>query len=311
MFLALQSFLKDKSNVAALIRSDNRTAIAYLNKMGSPIQSQLCLLALEIWEWCLLHQISPHAEYLAVKENVLADLEPRHHNSSDWQLLPSVFEAIYHLLGPFTVDLFASRTNAQLPDYCSWRPDPQGESCRCFFSITVTRPALPLPPLQHDWEGTFEDLLRRSRLCLLDSSSLASSSVVLPGTENVSGESSVASHGVGSPLESRPEASSFSPREPDVFNCMACLRRQGFSERVTELLLQSWRSNTHSAYNSAWCKWCGWCAGRHINPLSASLGNVLQFLADQVCNTVPSILCALQSRLPIHKLIISMWVVTP
>jgi len=143
---------------------------------------------------------------------------------------------------------------------------PPGESSRCIFSIMVTRPALPLPPLQHDWEGTFEDLPRRSRLCLLDSSSLASSGVVLPGTENVSGESSVASDGAGSPLESRPEVSSFSPREPDVFNCMVCLRQafstQGFSERVTELLVQSWRSNMHSAYNSAWSKWCGWCAAR-------------------------------------------------
>ena len=119
VFLALQSFLKDKTKVAVLVRSDNRTAIAYLNKMGSPTRSQLCLLALEIWEWCLLHLISPHAEYLAGKDNVLADWESRHHDSSDWQLLPSVFEAINHLLGPFTIDLFASRTNAQLPVYCS------------------------------------------------------------------------------------------------------------------------------------------------------------------------------------------------
>ena len=27
-------------------------------------------------------------------------------------------------LGPFSIDLFASRTNAHLPEYCGWRPDP-------------------------------------------------------------------------------------------------------------------------------------------------------------------------------------------
>ena len=75
---------------------------------------------------CLLRQISPHAEYLVGKENVLTDWESRHHNSSDWQLLPSVFEAVNHLLGPFTIDLFMSRMNAQLPVYCSWRPNLQG-----------------------------------------------------------------------------------------------------------------------------------------------------------------------------------------
>ena len=125
IFLALQSFLKDKTNLSVLIRSDNRTAIAYLNKMGSPTQSQLCRLALKIWQWCLLRQIPPHVEYLAGKDNVLGDWESRHHDSSDWQLLPSVFNAIHHLLGPFTIDLFASRTNTHLPIYCSWRPDPQ------------------------------------------------------------------------------------------------------------------------------------------------------------------------------------------
>ena len=146
IFLALQSFLKDKTNVSVLIRSDNRTAIAYLNKMGSPTRSQLCRLALKIWQWCLIRQISPHAEYLAGKDNVLADWESRHHDSSDWQLLPSVFDAIHHLLGPFTIDLFASRTNTQLPIYCSWRPDPQARVVDAFStSWSRDRPYL-FPP---------------------------------------------------------------------------------------------------------------------------------------------------------------------
>ena len=146
IFLALQSFLKDKTNLSVLVRSDNRTAIAYLNKMGSPTRSQLCRLALEIWEWCLLRQISPHAEYLAGKDNVLADWESRYHDNSDWQLLPSVVEAVHHLLGPFTIDLFASRTNTQLPIYCSWRPDPQVRVVDAFStSWSQDRPYL-FPP---------------------------------------------------------------------------------------------------------------------------------------------------------------------
>ena len=65
----------------------------------------------------------PHAKYLAGKENVTADWESHHHNSSDWQLLPSIFDGINNLLGPFNLYLFASRTNAQLPEYYSWKPD--------------------------------------------------------------------------------------------------------------------------------------------------------------------------------------------
>ena len=149
----------------------------------------------------------------------------------------------------------------------------------------VTGPALSLPTFQLDWEGTHEDPHRGGRFCLSDSSSLASPGVVLAGVEDVGGEPGHSPHGAGSAPESSFESSPPNTGESNVFNRVACLRQgfssQGFSERVTELFLQSWRSNTHSAYNSAWSKWCGWCSGRHINPLSASLGNILEFLADQ------------------------------
>ena len=145
-FLALQSFLKGRSNMAVLIRSDNRTAIAYLNKMGSPTRSHLCLLSLEIWEWSLEHHIMPHAEYLAGKDNIIADWESRHHDSSDWQLLPSVFEAINNLLGLFTIDLFASRTNAQLPVYYSWKPDPQARMVDAFSISWLQECPYMFPP---------------------------------------------------------------------------------------------------------------------------------------------------------------------
>ena len=63
---------------------NNHIAIAYANKMGGPAMIQLCSLALWIWQWCLVQQITPHAEYLAGKENVIADWESRHHDNSNW-----------------------------------------------------------------------------------------------------------------------------------------------------------------------------------------------------------------------------------
>ena len=36
----------------------------------------------------------------------------------------TIFNGINNLLGLFNLDLFASRTNAQLPEYYSWKPDP-------------------------------------------------------------------------------------------------------------------------------------------------------------------------------------------
>jgi len=120
-WLAMQCFLKDSHNIAVLLRMDNQAAIAHVNKMGGPILSPLSQMAQQLWRWCLTCKISPHAEHLPGKENTLADWESRHtYDSSDWKLLPLVFRSLNSLLGPFSVDLFASRTNNQLPVYFSW-----------------------------------------------------------------------------------------------------------------------------------------------------------------------------------------------
>ena len=36
----------------------------------------------------------------------------------------------------------------------------------------------------------------------------------------------------------------------------------------------------HTAYNSAWKKWCSWCVTKQVNPLSAPLADILEFLTD-------------------------------
>jgi len=138
-FLAIQSFLKEREAVNILVRLDNRVAIAYLNKMGSTSLTPLCQLAIQVWDWCLVRHITLRAEYLPGVQNTTADWESRHHqDSSDWQLCPSVFDTLNYQLGPFSIDLFASRTNHQLPTYCSWRPDP-GASTIDAFSISWTK----------------------------------------------------------------------------------------------------------------------------------------------------------------------------
>ena len=136
-----------------------------------------------------------------------------------------------------------------------------------------------------DQRVSFDQIGQSHCYSLSGSSGMASSSVVSSGAEDVSEEPSPPSQGAGSPVSSGLESSPFDSRESVASNRMACLRQdfssQGFSKRVTELLLQSWRSNTHAAYNSAWSKWCRWCFGRNTDPLSASLGSILEFLADQ------------------------------
>jgi hypothetical protein len=58
------------------------------------------------------------------------------------------------------------------------------------------------------------------------------------------------------------------------------MKQQTFSESTRNILLAAWRKNTSSAYSSAWNKWVSWCDRRKVNPLSAPLSAILEFLKD-------------------------------
>ena len=53
---------------------------------------------------------------------------------------------------------------------------------------------------------------------------------------------------------------------------------EGFSKDVAKLLVAATRSSTSKTYESSWRRWCDWCSERKINPLSATLTNILSFL---------------------------------
>jgi len=128
-FLALQSFCSNRSSISVLLRLDNITAIAFINRMGGSHSYLLSDLTAQIWNWCISREITIHAEHLPGVENIQADWESRHQmDSSDWKLDRNVFISLVERLGPFSIDLFASRTNAQLPLYCSWRAEPAAVS---------------------------------------------------------------------------------------------------------------------------------------------------------------------------------------
>jgi hypothetical protein len=123
---AVKSFLQNKSNTHVLIQTDNKTALAYLNRMGGCISQPCSQVAIAIWEWCLERNIFLHAEFIPGKDNLIADWESRHHHdSSSWMLNPHIFQILMNKTQMCTVDLFADRTNAQLTNYMSWFPDPE------------------------------------------------------------------------------------------------------------------------------------------------------------------------------------------
>ena len=58
----------------------------------------------------------------------------------------------------------------------------------------------------------------------------------------------------------------------------AKLTKKGFSQKVSDILLSTWRNKIASQYESAEKAWSGWCSEQEINP--SPLENILEFLAD-------------------------------
>ena len=66
---------------------------------------------------------------------------------------------------------------------------------------------------------------------------------------------------------------------------MENLRRQwtaeGFSKQAVDIMEQSRRTGTKSAYDCAWGKWVGWCVARKMDPFHASVADITNFLSSK------------------------------
>ena len=112
--------------------------VAYLNYMGGMQSLQCDRLTKQIWIWCMQEEIWVSACHVAGKNNTQVDRGSRHFdNNTEWMLRQDIFLSITQLWGKQQIDLFASRLNAQLPCYASWKPDP-GASFTDAFTVPWT-----------------------------------------------------------------------------------------------------------------------------------------------------------------------------
>ncbi|XP_078506413.1 complement C3-like [Lissotriton helveticus] len=131
---ALMSFRNSLQGRSVLLKMDNMSAVAYINRLGGTRSADLSNLAKKLWMFCLEHKIALKAEYLPGAANSSADWNSRFLiDFSDWKLNPSVFRTLNQIWGPLDVDLFASRLTSQLPNYFSWMPDPSALAFNSFL----------------------------------------------------------------------------------------------------------------------------------------------------------------------------------
>lgn len=93
--LALKCFASNVSNCEILLRIDNTTAMAYINRMGGVKVDYLHTNAKQLWEWCERRKLWIFSEYIASKENKEADTLSRINNIDiEWQLADYAFQKI-------------------------------------------------------------------------------------------------------------------------------------------------------------------------------------------------------------------------
>lgn len=132
-FIALKLFAKDLYDCQVLLRIDNSTAIAYINRMGGVQFPHLTSMSREIWKWCEERKLYIFASYIRSCDNTIADAESRrNHPDIEWELSDGAFNIIKCKFGQPDVDLFASRINKKCAKYVSWHRDPDAYAINAF-----------------------------------------------------------------------------------------------------------------------------------------------------------------------------------
>ena len=134
-YFAVKCFYKQLENKHVKIMVDNTTAVAVINKMGT-CHSKMCnSVALQIWDFCILHNIWLTAAHTPGRCNVEADRASRefHNRDTEWKLNQSLLaNALSTLKFHPEIDLFASRLNKQFNKYVAYRPDPEAVAVDAF-----------------------------------------------------------------------------------------------------------------------------------------------------------------------------------
>ncbi|XP_011883838.1 PREDICTED: uncharacterized protein LOC105570987 [Vollenhovia emeryi] len=242
---ALKCFVSSESSKHILLRVDNTTAIAYINKMGSIQFPKLAALAKVIWQWCEVRNLHLLASYISSEDNYIADAESRVISTeTEWELNASAFEEISDQFGPFDIDLFATYANSKCDSFCSWFPDPLSVAVDAFTVDWSRVYFYAFPP--------FAIITKTLRKIIKDKAEGETTSGLVqhfPGSREIISEA---------------------------------FRRKGFPERSLEVVLASLAKGTIAQYSKPIRLWWEFCIKRSLDWFHPDVTLVLEFLTDQM-----------------------------
>ena len=170
-FLALQAFLPQLKHQHVQIGIDYKIAMTYINNLGGTRLHRLTSLALEMWNFAADRNLTLSAVYVPGEENQIADKKSRvFKDSLEWMLHPAVFQALQNEVGCFSINLFATRVNHQVPAFVIWRPEPGAVATDAFNVKWDFQLAYLFPPFLYDQMVPQENSARSVTLCPDDTS---------------------------------------------------------------------------------------------------------------------------------------------
>ena len=249
---------------------------------GGTRSPHLCYRTWDLWNWAIQNNIQIKAAHILGKHNVLADQLSRNKVlPTEWTLNRSVVLRLFSMWGWPLIDLFASTENRQTQVFCSWSPHPQALALDALSISWENMFSYAYPPnLSHSQSSSAYEAI--SVPGYPDSSTVAQETLVHRPSSTSSGLSKKTSNSV-KPITSAKKQDK-SPKSRGVqLDCLASLNRnfkeKGFSKQARQLLTASWRKGTQKDYTSKFKKFCSWCHTRQIDPNSASLIQVADFLS--------------------------------
>jgi hypothetical protein len=131
VLLGLQSFKDLLHGKSVLLRSDNVTVVASVNRLYGR-SHRLNFLIRQIFDHCQENNITLRAVWIPGVTNKDADRLSRAPDLTDWEVTPLAFSLIDLHFGPHTVDRMASAINTKTERFNSRLYDPQAEAVNCF-----------------------------------------------------------------------------------------------------------------------------------------------------------------------------------
>ncbi|CAG8815755.1 22745_t:CDS:2 [Gigaspora margarita] len=257
-----------------MIKSDNMTAIAYLNQQGGTITQELSLLAEDIWNLCLNWKIKIIAQHLLGKLNIQADWASRQKKRPT----PILFLKVFRPISP-----------------CN----------RCIEIGLAQGNAMGKPTMDPYPKNIVQSNTRQS-YTLHYNSRVEDGTMVFSINEHSNRFSDITAiiH-ITSPITNQSTQSLSKPKMEDVclLNIRTKLQAKKFPEEVIKKIQEATNKSSNATIGSSINKWCIWCYERSMDPIQGPLENIIEFLNDisnqnKAFNTIASYRIAIT----IHKI---------